>query len=220
MKMVAGMVSLYMVVEHFKGGDAAPVYERFRARGRLAPDGLAYVASWVDLERGCCFQLMETADPRLLDQWTARWRDLVDFQVHPVVTSAEASARASQAESDVSRAPRGDGATRVLGPRHAYLLLCVLGTVLPCAAFLPFLWAHGLDVQAFVAQLFGTPVSAFFGLDVIVSAVVLWTFVYVEGTRRGMTRLWAPVVASLLVGVSLGLPLFLYMRETQTTRAA
>jgi hypothetical protein len=55
---------------------------------------------------------------------------------------------------------------------------------------------------------------------VIVSAVVLWTFVYVEGTRRGMTRLWAPVVASLLVGVSLGLPLFLYMRETQTTRTA
>ena len=70
------MVSLYMVVEHFKGGDAAPIYERARARGRLTPEGLTYVASWVDLERGCCFQLMETADPRLLNEWTARWRDL------------------------------------------------------------------------------------------------------------------------------------------------
>ena len=73
---------------------------------------------------------------------------------------------------------------------------------------------------AFVAHLFGTPVCAFFGLDVIVSAIVLWMFVYAEGTRRRMNRLWAPVVASLLVGVSLGLPLFLYMRERQTTRTA
>ena len=213
------MASLYMVVEHFKGGDAAPVYDRFRARGRLAPDGLTYVSSWVDLERGCCFQLMETADPRLLNQWTARWSDLVDFDVHPVVTSADAAARVAANAPDAHLPARHD--TRaVVAPRHAYLLLCVLGTILPCAAFLPFLWAHGLDVEAFVSQLFGTPVSAFFGLDVIVSALVLWTFVYVEGTRRGMTRLWAPVVASLLVGVSLGLPLFLYMREIQASRAA
>jgi hypothetical protein len=211
------MASLYMVVEHFKGGDAAPVYARFRARGRLAPDGLTYASSWVDLERGCCFQLMETADPRLLNQWTARWSDLVDFDVHPVVTSADAAARVATGGPDAHSPTRHD--TRaVVAPRHAYLLLCVLGTILPCAAFLPFLWAHGLDIQAFVAQLFGTPVSAFFGLDVIVSAVVLWTFVYVEGTRRGITRLWAPVVASLLVGVSLGLPLFLYMREKRASR--
>jgi uncharacterized protein DUF2834/uncharacterized protein DUF3303 len=213
------MASLYMVVEHFKGGDAAPVYERFRARGRLAPDGLAYVASWVDLERGCCFQLMETADPRLIDEWTAQWNDLVDFEVHPVVTSADAAARAARRGPDV-RPPTRHDTRAVVAPRHAYLLLCVLGTILPCAAFLPFLWAHGLDIQAFVAQLFGTPVSAFFGLDVIVSAVTLWTFIFVEGTRRGMTRLWAPVFASLFVGVSLGLPLFLYMRERQTTRTA
>jgi hypothetical protein len=212
------MATLYMVVEHFEGGDAAPIYDRFRARGRLAPDGLVYVASWVNLERGCCFQLMETADPRLIDEWTAQWHDLVDFEVHPVVTSAEAAARAAPVPD--ARPPTRHDRPVAVRPRHAYLLLCILGTLVPYTAFLPFLWAHGLDVRALIAQLFGTPVSAFFGLDVIVSALVLWTFVYAEGTRRRMNRLWAPVVASLLVGVSLGLPLFLYMRERQTTRTA
>jgi predicted exporter len=96
----------------------------------------------------------------------------------------------------------------------------VPGTLLPYAAFLPFLPAHGLDAHAFVTQLFATPVSTFFGLDVIVSAVVLWTFVYADATRRGMRRLWAPVVVSLLVGLSLGLPLFLYMREIRANRPA
>jgi hypothetical protein len=211
--------TLYMVVEQFKGGDAAPVYERVRAHGRLAPEGLAYVASWVDLARGRCFQLMETADPRLLDQWTARWNDLVDFEVHPVVTSAEATARASTPGPDARHASR-QGAPFTVTPKHLYLLLAVLGTLLPYAAFLPFLWTHGLDPHAFVTQLFGTPVSAFFGLDVIVSALVLWVFIYAEGRRRGMRRLWAPVAASLVVGVSLGLPLFLYLREIHTNRTA
>lgn len=100
-------------------------------------------------------------------------------------------------------------------PRHVYLSLCVLGTVLPCAAFLPFLRQHGLNLGEFVAQLFATPVSSFFGLDVIVSAVVLWVFVGIDGRREGQRRLWAPVVASLTVGVSLGLPLFLYLREAR-----
>jgi hypothetical protein len=82
---------LYMVVEHFKEGDAVPVYRRFRERGRLAPEGLIYVSSWVDVSLEYCYQLMETDNPQLLDEWMAHWRDLVDFEVHPVITSAEAS---------------------------------------------------------------------------------------------------------------------------------
>jgi Protein of unknown function (DUF3303) len=82
----------YMVVEHFRGGDALPVYRRFRERGRLAPDGLKYVASWVTDDLRRCFQIMECEDPRLLAEWTARWEDLVEFEVIPVMTSAEAVA--------------------------------------------------------------------------------------------------------------------------------
>lgn len=85
--------TLYMVVEHFKGGDAAPVYRRFRDRGRLAPHGLAYVSSWVDTTLERCYQLMETDDPRLLDEWMAQWSDIVEFEVHAVITSAEAAER-------------------------------------------------------------------------------------------------------------------------------
>ena len=98
-------------------------------------------------------------------------------------------------------------------PKHMYLGLCVVGSILPLAAFLPFLRAHGFDAREFLHQLFGTPVSSFFGWDVIVSSLVLWTFVLLEGRRLGMARLWAPIAANLVVGVSLGLPLFLYMRE-------
>ena len=83
---------LYMVVEHFRGGDAVPVYRRFRDQGRLAPDGLRYVASWVTDDFRRCYQVMECDDRALLDQWIARWADLVEFEVVPVVTSAEAVA--------------------------------------------------------------------------------------------------------------------------------
>ena len=100
-------------------------------------------------------------------------------------------------------------------PKHLYLALGVAGTILPLAAFLPFLRTHGPDARLFAAQLFGSPVSSFFGLDVIVSSVALWAFVLVEGRRLSMSRLWAPIAANLVVGVSLGLPLFLYMREAQ-----
>jgi hypothetical protein len=85
--------TLYMVVEHFKGGDAVPVYRRFRDQGRLAPEGLSYVSSWVDTTFQRCYQLMEADDPRLLDEWMARWRDIVDFEVHTVITSAQAAER-------------------------------------------------------------------------------------------------------------------------------
>ncbi|PYP43280.1 MAG: hypothetical protein DMD50_17700 [Gemmatimonadetes bacterium] len=100
-------------------------------------------------------------------------------------------------------------------PKHRYLVLCVVGTILPYSQFIPFLRQHGLDLQLLFAQLFANRIAAFFGLDVIVSAVVLLTFVRIEGLRAGMKQLWAPVAATLLVGVSLGLPLFLYMREAK-----
>ena len=84
---------LYMVVERFKNGDAAPVYRRFREHGRLAPEGLSYISSWVDVSLQYCYQLMEAEDPSLLDAWIARWSDIVEFEVHPVITSAEAAER-------------------------------------------------------------------------------------------------------------------------------
>jgi len=84
-------MSLYMVIENFKNGDAAPVYRRFRDRGRLAPEGLSYISSWVNDQLARCYQLMETEDRALLDRWIANWSDLVDFEVHPVITSKEAA---------------------------------------------------------------------------------------------------------------------------------
>ncbi|HEY7388129.1 MAG TPA: DUF3303 family protein [Bryobacteraceae bacterium] len=80
-----------MVVEHFK--DAPAVYQRFRERGRLMPDGLEYVSSWVDEKLERCFQLMQTGDRRLLEQWMANWDDLVEFEVHSVISSAEAAGK-------------------------------------------------------------------------------------------------------------------------------
>ena len=83
---------IYMIVEHFRNGDAKPVYARFRSRGRLAPDGLRYLGSWVTPDLAHCYQVMECDDRALLDEWIGAWRDIVDFEVHPVITSAEAAA--------------------------------------------------------------------------------------------------------------------------------
>ena len=85
--------NLYMVIERFKGGDPVPVYRRFRDHGRLAPAGLTYVSSWVDTRLACCYQVMETEDPSLIDEWISHWSDIVDFEVHPVITSAEAAVK-------------------------------------------------------------------------------------------------------------------------------
>lgn len=79
----------YMIIERFRNGDPLPVYRRFRDRGRLAPDGLHYVDSWVTHDLAVCYQVMECEDPALLDAWLANWVDLVDFEVLPVHTSAE-----------------------------------------------------------------------------------------------------------------------------------
>jgi hypothetical protein len=79
-----------MIIEHFRNGDAIPVYRRFRDKGRLAPEGLEYVASWVTLDLQHCYQVMQCDERPLLDEWLDQWRDLVDFEVIPVMTSAEA----------------------------------------------------------------------------------------------------------------------------------
>lgn len=83
--------TLYMIIETFKNRDGAPVYRRFRNQGRLAPDGLKYIQSWVTEDLTRCYQIMECSDPRLLDQWIARWSDLVDFEVVEIMPSAQAA---------------------------------------------------------------------------------------------------------------------------------
>jgi hypothetical protein len=80
-----------MIIEHFKNNDPVPVYRRFRDRGRLAPNGLQYISSWVDEKLERCFQVMETDDRKLLDQWITNWSDIVDFEVFAVVSSKEAA---------------------------------------------------------------------------------------------------------------------------------
>ena len=97
--------------------------------------------------------------------------------------------------------------------RYLYLVLCILGAVLPGSQLFPFLTEHGLNVSLLVQDLFANRISGFFGLDVIVSSVVLWVLVFTEGRRQQMKHLWIYIVCNLLVGVSLGLPLFLFMRE-------
>ena len=83
---------LYMVIERFKSRDAATaVYKRFAERGRMLPEGLKYIDSWVEEDFGRCFQLMETDDPKLFDEWISCWSDLVDFEVIPVNSSVAAS---------------------------------------------------------------------------------------------------------------------------------
>lgn len=82
-----------MVVEHFKNRDPLPIYRRFRDHGRLAPEGLEYVSSWVDEPLERCFQLMETEDRNLIDEWIAKWSDIVSFEVYPVISSREAAER-------------------------------------------------------------------------------------------------------------------------------
>lgn len=87
---------LFMIVEHYRNNDPRPVYKRFREQGRLAPDGVEYISSWVDTELARCFQLMQSPDAELLKEWMSRWEDLVAFEFWPVVTSAEAAERVAQ----------------------------------------------------------------------------------------------------------------------------
>ena len=104
--------------------------------------------------------------------------------------------------------------------RHVYLVFCALGFFLPYSQFVPWVLAHGLNLSLFVHDLFANRIGAFFGMDVLVSAVALISFVRTEGGRLGLRNLWLPVAAVFLVGVSLGLPLFLYQRQAHLDRAA
>ena len=86
---------LFMVIERFTSPEAfAEVYRRFAERGRMLPDGLKYINSWVEENLCRCFQLMETDDPKLFEQWIACWSDLVEFEVIRVTNSADAAKRA------------------------------------------------------------------------------------------------------------------------------
>jgi len=104
--------------------------------------------------------------------------------------------------------------------RHRYLVLATLGILLPYWQFVPWLFEHGLDLSLFFGELFANRVAGFFAMDVLVSAIVLIIFVQVEGRRLGIRGLWIPVVGTLLVGVSFGLPLFLYLRQIQLNRSS
>ena len=86
---------LYMIIENFKDGDPVPVYRRFRERGRMAPDGLRYVSSWVDENLERCFQVMDAENRKQLDEWISNWSDIVECEVYPVISSEEAVARIS-----------------------------------------------------------------------------------------------------------------------------
>jgi hypothetical protein len=94
---------LYLVVEHFRGGDPRPVYARFAAEGRMAPPGLEYVASWVVADLTRCYQVVRCAERALLETWMARWSDLVEFEVHTVVTSPEAAAAVANLDTGSCR---------------------------------------------------------------------------------------------------------------------
>jgi hypothetical protein len=103
-------------------------------------------------------------------------------------------------------------------PKTIYLALCFLGALLPYWQFLPWVSQHGLNSALFLQELFANRISAFFGMDVIVSALVVLVFMAVERRRVNSKSMWLPVTALLLVGVSLGLPLFLYLRELHLER--
>ena len=101
-----------------------------------------------------------------------------------------------------------------------YLVLCVIGAVLPYWQFVPWLFERGFNPSLFLRELFANRISTFFALDVLVSAIVLIIFMRVESERSRIRRRWLPVLTTLLVGVSLGLPLFLYMRELALERGS
>jgi hypothetical protein len=89
---------LYMVIERFKGGSPRPIYERLDTQGRMMPEGLVYIDSWISEDLTTCWQVMETESLDLLNEWISQWDDLVDFEVVPVMSSADARAKAFSTE--------------------------------------------------------------------------------------------------------------------------
>ena len=100
-----------------------------------------------------------------------------------------------------------------------YLVTAILGTILPLSQLIPFLTTYGLDIPLFFQQLFQNHVSGFFGMDVIVSSLALWLFVFSEGRKLRMSNLWLYVVCNVALGVSPALPLFLFFRERKINSA-
>ena len=96
--------------------------------------------------------------------------------------------------------------------KHVYLALCVVGGILPYIPFISFLREHGLNFQVIFAELFANRISTAFAFDILMSSVAFWLLVLVEGRRARMKHLWAPLAANVIVGLALGLPLFLYMK--------
>ena len=105
-------------------------------------------------------------------------------------------------------------------PKTLYLILCFAGVLVPYWQFLPWVLQHGLNLALFARELFANRIGAFFGMDVVVSAVALLVFTRIESARIGIRRRWLVLIAVLTVGVSLGLPLFLYLRERELERGA
>lgn len=103
--------------------------------------------------------------------------------------------------------------------KRLYIIGAVLGFVLPYAYFISFLFEHGFDLGLFVEQMFANPIASFFAVDVIVSSLVLWIFVFSEGRRLGMKNIWVYVLCNLTAGVSFALPLFLYFREEKLIKS-
>ena len=103
-------------------------------------------------------------------------------------------------------------------PKTLYLVLCLIGLLLPYSQFVPWVLQHGLNLPLFARELFANRIGAFFGMDVIVSAMALLVFTRIESARLGTRKRWLVVIAVLTVGVSLALPLFLYLRELELER--
>ena len=103
-------------------------------------------------------------------------------------------------------------------PRHFYLICCVLGLLLPYSQLVPWLLEHGVNLTLFVDELFANRISAFFAIDVVISAIVLIWFIQSEGKRWRVRLLWLPTLGTLVVGVSLGFPLFLFLRQLTLDR--
>jgi len=104
--------------------------------------------------------------------------------------------------------------------RHFYLICCVVGLILPYSQLVPWLLEHGLDITLFYRELFANRISAFFAMDVIVSAIVLLWFIQSEGRRLRVRLLWLPTIGTLVAGVSFGFPLFLFLRQMALDRTA
>jgi Protein of unknown function DUF2834 len=102
--------------------------------------------------------------------------------------------------------------------RYVYLICCVLGLILPYSQFVPWIFEHGLNLTLFFRELFANRISAFFVMDVILSAIVLILFIQTEGKRLQVRRLWLPTLGTLVVGVSFGFPLFLFLRQMTLDR--